>query len=174
MANLTPRLEIVAGIETVSAGAYEGIAREIVHRLKFSARLRLAEVAAERMVRAWGATREGTLVAVPPAPARHRTRGFDPASALATQVARRCVGANVDRLLARDDGPRQVGRQRDDRLADPPRISVLESTDAAPAEDIWLVDDVATTGATLMACADALERAGAERVRALVFARADG
>jgi predicted amidophosphoribosyltransferase len=35
------------------------------------------------------------------------------------------------------------------------------------------VDDVATTGATLTGCAHELRESGAERVRALTFARAD-
>jgi predicted amidophosphoribosyltransferase len=39
---------------------------------------------------------------------------------------------------------------------------------------VVLVDDVVTTGATLEACADALLRAGAEEVTALVVARAEG
>jgi predicted amidophosphoribosyltransferase len=42
-----------------------------------------------------------------------------------------------------------------------------------PPGDIWLVDDVATTGATLSACARVLRQDGTDRVRALTFARAD-
>ena len=52
----------------ISAAPYEGVARELVAKMKFAARLTLAEVAAERMLRAWGATREGWIVSVPPAP----------------------------------------------------------------------------------------------------------
>lgn len=161
------------GLEVISAARYEGVAQELVRRLKFSSRLALAEVAAERMVRAWGATREGWLVPVPAAPARERARGFDDAAMLARLVARKCTYARVAECLARDDGPRQVRRTRNERTADPPRVAILNGSFVLPAGSIWLVDDVATTGATLAACARVLTDHGAERVRALTFARAD-
>jgi hypothetical protein len=74
--------------------------------------------------------------------------------------------------LARDDGPRQVGRPRAERVADPPRIRRINAKLPLLGDDLWLVDDVVTTGATLDACAAVLREAGATRVRALTFARA--
>ena len=156
----------------ISAAPYDGIARELVTKMKFGARLALAEVAAERMVRAWGATRAGRLVPVPAAPARARARGYDVAYALA-RLIQRDASAHVSLDLARDDGPRQVGRPRAERLADRPRVKRIDPTAPLPSPDLWLVDDVATTGATLEACADVLLGAGAQRVRAVTFARAD-
>jgi ComF family protein len=157
----------------ISAARYEGVAQELVRRLKFSSRLGLAEVAAERMVRAWGAAREGWLVPVPAAPARQRSRGFDDAVILARLVARECPHARVSECLERGDGPRQVRRSRHERTADPPRVALRNTSFVLPQEDIWLVDDVATTGSTLAACARVLTDQGAEHVRALTFARAD-
>jgi ComF family protein len=167
------RGRVLGGIEIVSAAPYEGIARELVQRLKFAARLTLAEVAADRMVRAWGATRSGWLVPVPPSPSRERARGFDDAAILARLVARECADARVCSCLAREDGPRQVGRARAERTADPPRVRLIGPGAPAPDGDVWLVDDVATTGATLAACASALRESGVDEVRALTFARAD-
>ncbi len=42
------------------------------------------------------------------------------------------------------------------------------------ADEVWLVDDVVTSGATLRECARALRRGGAKRVGALALARAVG
>jgi ComF family protein len=167
------RGRLAGGLEVMSAAPYEGVARELVRRLKFASRLTLAEVAAERMVRAWGAARAGWLVPVPPSPARERARGFDDAALLARLIARECAGARVCACLVRDDGPRQVGRARAERTGDPPRVRLIGPGSPAPDGPVWLVDDVATTGATLAACATALRGAGITGVRALTFARTD-
>jgi ComF family protein len=165
------RSELSSGLEVISAAPYEGVARQLVTRMKFAARLTLVEVAAERMVRAWGATRRGWLVPVPAAPARARARGHDDAHALARSIQHASFGL-VMLDLARDDGPRQVGRPRAERVADPPRIRRINAKLPLLGDDLWLVDDVVTTGATLDACAAVLREAGATRVRALTFARA--
>jgi len=174
LAQLPPQRSVLpGGLEVISAARYEGAAQELVRRLKFSSRIALAEVAAERMVRAWGATREGWLVPVPAAPARERARGFDDAAILASLVARECPHARVAQCLVRDDGPRQVRRSREERKSDPPRVRLADASQALPPGDIWLIDDVATTGATLAACARVLMDHRAQRVRGLTYARAD-
>jgi predicted amidophosphoribosyltransferase len=161
-----------SGLEVISAAPYEGVARDLVAKMKFASRLALAEVAAERMLRAWGATRRGWMVSMPPAPARERARGYDIAYVLARLVTRETL-AQVAPILERDDGPRQVGRSREQRIADPPAVRLLSDRVVLPSDDLWLVDDVVTTGATLDACAAVLRGAGATRVRALTFAHAD-
>jgi predicted amidophosphoribosyltransferase len=161
-----------SGLEVISAAPYAGVARDLVAKMKFASRLTLAEVAAERMLRAWGATRGGWIVSMPPAPARERARGYDIAYALARLVARD-TPAQVAPILERGDGPRQVGRSRGQRIADPPSVRLVSDRVVLPSSDLWLVDDVVTTGATLDACAAALRAAGATRVRALTFARSD-
>lgn len=174
LARLAPQRSVLpGGLELISAARYEGVAQELVRRLKFSSRLALAEVAAERMVRAWGAAREGWLVPVPAAPARERARGFDGAAILARLVVRQCPHVRVAECLVREDGPRQVRRSREERTADPPRVRLARRSGGLPPGVLWLVDDVATTGATLRACARVLAANGAERVGALTFARAD-
>jgi predicted amidophosphoribosyltransferase len=156
------------GIDEIhSAAVYEGVPRRLVSALKFSGRTALADVAAAAIAGAApGALFRGALVPVPAAPARLRRRGFDPATAIAEALARR-LGLPLVPCLRRSSGPRQVGRPRSERLADPPRV---KPSGRVPAACV-LVDDVLTTGATLGACAEALRGAGAERVAAVTFAR---
>jgi predicted amidophosphoribosyltransferase len=152
----------------VSVSPFEGVARWIVHGLKFGRRLSLAGVAADAMLRALPeAESADRVVPTPPSPWRWRWRGFDPAEELAIATAER-AGLPLDRCLRRGHGRRQVGRRRWERLADPPRVWIA---DRAPRH-VLLVDDVWTTGATLEACAEALRGAGALRVVALTLAHA--
>jgi predicted amidophosphoribosyltransferase len=157
------------GIElAVAAAPFAGIAREIIHALKYARRLALAEVAAGAMLRALPAGGPAmTVVPVPAGPWRWRWRGFDPAEELALSIAER-AGLPFSACLRRAGGPRQVGRQRSERLADPPRVW----TAAEPPREALLVDDVWTTGATLAACALALREGGCRRVVALTLAHA--
>lgn len=171
LARLGPVRAAIGGMEVVSAVRYERVARLLVARLKFGSRLALAHVAADAMVAAWRPARTGALVPVPPSAARERARGFDTASLLARLVAAR-TGSPVAECLERQDNRRQFGRRRAERLAEPPAIAATRRAARLAGCPVWIVDDVTTTGATLLACRQALRRAGTTDVRALTFARA--
>jgi predicted amidophosphoribosyltransferase len=150
----------------VAASPFDGAARRVVHGLKYARRLTLARVAAEAMLRAlphWESA--AAIVPVPPGPWRWRWRGFDPAEEIAIELCE-IAGLPLEACLRRARGPRQVGRPRFERLADPPRVWLGGE---APASAL-LVDDVWTTGATLSACALALREGGCRRVVALTLA----
>jgi predicted amidophosphoribosyltransferase len=159
----------IAGLDAAfSAASYEGRARDLVSALKFAGRLTLARrAAAEIVARAPVSALAGTVVPVPPAPIRARLRGFDPAAAIAREIA---AATDLPLLpcLARLDHRRQVGRPRRERLSQPPAVRVSER----PPGRALLVDDVTTTGATLASCARSLRVAGARQVTAITFARA--
>jgi predicted amidophosphoribosyltransferase len=150
-----------------SSAPHDGVARALVSALKFRRLLPVAEVMAERIE--WLVPAHllgGAVVAVPPAGARRRRRGFDPAGELAAALAAK-LDADLVACLARRGSGHQVGRRRADRIRHPPRI---EAVGPAP-RSVLLVDDVLTTGATLTACAQALRSAGARRIVALTFTR---
>jgi predicted amidophosphoribosyltransferase len=155
--------------------AYDGVARELVGALKFRGALPLAglmaaQVAANlpRDVRARVQTGRLAVVPVPAQPRRRRRRGFDPAGALAVEVARRLGVALSPCLARRDHAPRQVGTGRRARRA-PGRLAL--ALREAPPPLALLVDDVHTTGATLDACARALREGGCEEVVGVSYAR---
>lgn len=152
----------------VAVGEFEGVARRIVHGLKYGDRLSLARVASAAMLGALPpGERSEAVVPVPPGPWRWRWRGFDPAEELAVAVSAG-TGLPLRACLRRSGGRPQVGRRRSERLSDPPRVWAVH---AAPVSAL-IVDDVWTTGATLSACARALREAGCARVVALTLARA--
>jgi ComF family protein len=163
----SPVCSSVPGVdETWSAAPYEGTARQLVGAVKFRARTGLADEAAA-LIAAGVPVRivRGAIVPVPAAPARRRRRGFDSAEAIAAALAGR-LGLPIVPCLARTESARQVGRPRTERLADPPRVRAV----SPPPQEVVLVDDVITTGATLGACARALRAAGAGRVAAVTLA----
>ena len=157
-----------AGLDKVwSSASYEGVARNLVGALKFRRLLPVADLMAERIE--WMAPAHmlsGTIVPVPPAPARLRRRGFDPAGELAAALAAQ-LEAPLSHCLERR-GRRAAGRAPAGRADRSPAAHPRHGT--AP-RSVLLVDDVLTTGATLTACARALRAVGASRVVAVTFAR---
>ncbi|MFI5053246.1 MAG: ComF family protein, partial [Acidimicrobiia bacterium] len=107
----------------------------------------------------------GVVTWAPTTPERRRRRGFDPAELLARAVARR-VRAGCATLLVRRPGPPQTGLGAVARQCGPQ----FTARRAAPSR-VLLVDDVATTGATLAAAAITLRDAGAREIVALTAAR---
>lgn len=153
--------------EAWSLGPHEGVLRELVLALKYRARLGLAEAAAAAIVDRRELPACAALVPIPPAPARRRARGYDPATEIARALTR-ATGLELNACLTRTDGPRQVGRTRAERRDDPPQIT----TRAPPPLHAILIDDVLTTGATLHRAAQALQQSGTKTIQAITIARA--
>ena len=156
-----------------AAVAYEGVARDAMHALKFSAarplaRVMAAQIATNAPPALLGAHPGTTVIAVPPHPRRRRARGFDPAELIAVALARR-TGLTLGQALRRGRAPsHQLGASRADRR-DPANLHFAARGPGPPR--VVLVDDVHTTGATLSACARALREAGSEHVAAITWAR---
>jgi ComF family protein len=113
----------------------------------------------------------GIILPVPLHPARRRARGFNQAHEIARPIASR-IGAplRVDACCRVVDTPAQAGLSAERRyrnLQDAFRVD----SGLVQDERLALVDDVFTTGSTARALAEALLRAGAQKVEVWAVAR---
>ena len=101
---------------------------------------------------------------------RIRHRGYNQSLLLARELAK-LTGLDLDeKLLVRiKDTPPQVGASRSQRRGNVEGSFRCQRDVSGKA--LILVDDVATTGSTLSACATALKAAGAATVWGLALAR---
>jgi ComF family protein len=152
-----------------AAFAYDGVARELGARVKYrgahAAVSWLAARMADAAARAALVDRVDAVTWAPTTATRRRTRGFDHAELLARPLSR-AFGLPARSLLHRMPGPPQTGLHAADRRRGP----AFAARGTMPAA-VLLVDDVATTGATLAAAAGALRDGGAARVVAVTAAR---
>jgi predicted amidophosphoribosyltransferase len=147
------------GFRLVAAFEHEGPARALVHNLKYRGIIWYAEVVAEAL-----APRLPTipLVPIPRAWSRQVGYGIDPSRQIASALARRLATPVLDLLRPPLHSKRRAGGDhgimpRPFRLLRPPETKYQ------------LVDDVVTTGATVMAAARSL---GSEQLALVVAANA--
>lgn len=112
------------------------------------------------------------VTAVPTAPHRHWLRGFDLATDLGRQMAGRLHIPFRATLRKRWWLHRQSERTETERRKLPRKAVTVRAKLDLTGVSILLVDDVWTTGTTLLRCAQALREAGAAEVRVLTFFRA--
>ncbi|HEU4754386.1 MAG TPA: ComF family protein [Armatimonadota bacterium] len=162
--------ELPHGIHAArSAGWHEGPLRTAVLRLKFERKTALARplglLLAEQLESApW---KPDALVPVPIHWLRRLERGFNQSELIAEQLSR-ASGVPVHRLLRRTRYTLpQVGQSRSHRAENLRGAFALGGRDALRGARLALVDDVRTTGATLLECTAVLRAAGASRVYAL-------
>ena len=148
-----------------AAYSYDGVARELVARVKYRRMHGGVPFLADAMVRLVAPPVPDVVTWAPTTPRRRRERGFDHAEILARAVGRR-LRRPVRGLLRRGDGPPQTGLPAAARRRGPD-FTVQGPTPCS----VLLIDDVATTGATLTAAAAVLRAHGGTRVVALTAAR---
>ncbi|HEU4829002.1 MAG TPA: double zinc ribbon domain-containing protein [Gemmatimonadales bacterium] len=144
-------------------------ARRAVHHLKYDGWWRVADAMALAMRGLEPLTGRLSLVPVPLGSRRFRKRGYNQSERIAAALSRG-TGAPVRDVLRRmRETPSQTALTPEQRAAN---VAGAFTATAPLAGRCVLVDDVFTTGATLLAAAAALEAAGAEQVDAVTFARA--
>jgi len=161
-----------AGLSRVRSAVWlRGTARHAVHCLKYEGWWRVAEALAEAMRGLEPLTGQVCLIPVPLGAKRLRTRGYNQSERIADALAARLGRPLRAGLIRRQrETPTQTALTPEGRHANV--AGAFEAGDAAGLTCV-LVDDVFTTGATLASAGTALAAAGAVRVEAVTFARAE-
>jgi predicted amidophosphoribosyltransferase len=141
-----------SGMLVGSGALHEGSARRLVHRLKYQGLTAAADVLAPAMSR-MTPFRPTALVPVPRALVRRVRYGIDPALVLARRLSEILDVPVVRALTAAVWWRAHAGVGRSGR-----RLPALRATRPVDGS-ILLVDDVVTTGATLLGAASSLDQA---------------
>jgi ComF family protein len=157
-----------------AVGPYTGTLQEAIQRFKYRGQLPLERplgaLLAETLLTG-GGQRPDLVIPVPLHKDRLRERGYNQALQLARQLGRRLrvpVAADLLRRVratATQQGLDAVARKSNLRGA-------FAVTAPVTGQQLLLVDDVLTTGATVRECAHALRTAGAAAVEVAVLGRA--
>jgi ComF family protein len=159
-----------------SAFRYAGNVRTLVHALKYGGQSCLAAPLAAPMLRAFqhAGFDAGVIVPVPMTGIRARSRGYNQAALLARELGRPLALPAAAALRRRSfRGPQARSNTAQQRRENVRGAFACSAGALVAGQKVLLVDDVATTCATLDACARALIEAGAQQVVCLTLARED-
>ena len=152
---------------------YEGAARSMVTGIKFERKLGLVPYLVEPLANAIAAWKPDVDAITPVSLGRKRqqTRGYNQSALIARKVAAQLNMHYSERILSRvRETHTQVGlnaKERQENMVD----AFKAEADLCRGKSFLIFDDIATTGATLNACAKALRSAGAINVFCFTVAR---
>jgi len=154
----------------------EHLIRRLVHQFKYRFCVKVGQVLGDLMVEFWKecASGEYLIVPMPVSESSFRERGFNQSYILARSVSSKYGYDLIDCLCHCRDHENQMKLSREERLKNlDGAISVRDEVRWFIAgKRILLVDDIATTGASLNECSKVLKMSGAGKIDCLVLARA--
>lgn len=160
--------------DITSVVEFEGPVTKLVTVYKDKQELRLGAALAELLSchinPSWIAPHDTAIVAIPARKQAISQRGFDHMKEVGEHLARLCGLAHLELLVPLERGDQRglsaAGRQKNMQGSFAPRAQWMR-----PPSNVILIDDVFTTGATLMAGAAVLKEMGAKQVFGLTFGR---
>ncbi|MFQ5704775.1 MAG: ComF family protein [Gemmatimonadales bacterium] len=148
-------------------------AREIVHHLKYEGFFLLGRAVAAAVARVIPAPGKACLLPIPLSSARLRERGYNQAAAIARPLSDLWDVELSETILWRARETRsQTSLTPEQRMANVSGAFGAQPPAGDAGTTLVLVDDVLTTGATLVAAARALADVGWTAIGAVTFGRA--
>jgi ComF family protein len=161
-----------AGLPVVSWGAYEGSLKQCIASLKYNQRQDVAQILGTELAKTWlsmapspqpTAGRQIIIVPVPLHESKLKQRGFNQAETLARWFCRVTRLPLHSTLLKRVQSTQaQHSLNRENRFSNLSQAFDVDRQQRSHLSQptVWLVDDIFTTGATALSCAQVLRRHG--------------
>lgn len=154
----------------VVACRYRGVVRQIVKAIKYKFAFDVAGLLVELVaanIWRFSMPQNFVLVPVPLSERRRNWRGFNQAQVLSAVIAKQYKVRAYDLLLKNRETRTQVGLDRESRNKNVRGAFSIKQGASVSGKNIILVDDVFTTGSTMMEAAKVLKYAGAGEVWAM-------
>ncbi len=150
--------------ELVSLYKYNDMMKDFLHRYKFMHDVILAKVFRDKIYEHLSKTKE-IIVPIPIHPNKLKERTFPHVDQLLKE-------ANIpyEHYLEKISAETQVGKTRQQRI-NAPQLFKMSRDDDIKDKEFLLVDDVYTTGTTILHAKNMLLEAGAKKVRAFTLIR---
>lgn len=159
--------------ELLACCSYSGAARDAVLSLKYGRLIYPADAFAVMMCEKLRGVKADLLVPVPSSFLSIQKRGFAPAKLICSRISERLNIPMAEAVRARDGKKEQKTLSRTQRWENARKNFYPANNVDVSGKRLILVDDVSTTGSSLAAIAALLRDAGAEDVKAVVFAKAE-
>jgi ComF family protein len=165
-----------AGLQAVRAALhFKEPVPHIVHQLKYEGAFALARPLGRVLARQWRPLPQPVdlVTPIPLHEERLRQRGYNQSALLAHSLCETMEWSQQDGALQRTRHTRpQVGLDADARLRNVRNAFLVTHPGTVAGQHVLLIDDVCTTGATLVSAAEVLLEAGAATVSGYCVARA--
>lgn len=155
----------------VSALPYKDEVREAIHRFKYQKEIYLANFFAHKMWLAWQEyswpAKNDVIVPIPLHWSRFWQRGYNQAEVLAQIIAENMNVPLKNAIVRKRKTARQAGLNKEERSKNLKNAFQVKDAKCLKNASVLLIDDVFTTGNTLLEAAKVIIEAGAAEVNVL-------
>lgn len=147
------------------------VIRGVIHDIKYKRRQDEVELLApylEKVISRTPLPHDSITVPIPLHPRREKQRGYNQAERIATHIGRAPHTTVLSRI--KDTEPQARARSKEERFSHIQGAFAIINNENLSNKSFLLIDDVATTGATITEAARTLKQHGAEKVYAAVLA----
>ena len=154
-----------------------GMVQELLHQLKYKGQFGVGELLGRwygRELREVGLAEEwDVIIPIPLHPRKQKRRGYNQSDAIAFGLASTLkIPAITDAVVRQQSTDTQTRKNRSERYKNMSGVFAVRQAEAIAGKRILLVDDVMTTGATLIACGEVLMKSGARTLSVATLASA--